>query len=284
MPRDADELLELLDLERLDDDLYRGAQMPTTRPMVFGGQVAAQALVAATRTVEEPFTAHSLHSYFLQPGDPTTPTIYDVENLRDGRSFATRRVIAQQHGRPIYAQTVNFQKAEPGLEHEEEMPDVPGPDDASVHRISTRAQEELHADQWNVADIRIVGSSAQGLEPDPLHPARQRVWLRVSSRLPDDPAAHRAAFTYLSDMTLVGAAMAPHGVSFGKGDVFVASLDHAVWFHRPFRADEWWLYDQVSPSATSGRTLVLARVFTQDGRLVASVAQEAVMRPRKGQS
>jgi len=284
MPRDADELLELLDLERLDDDLYRGAQMPTTRPMVFGGQVAAQALVAATRTVEEPFTAHSLHSYFLQPGDPTTPTIYDVENLRDGRSFATRRVIAQQHGRPIYAQTVNFQKAEPGLEHEEEMPDVPGPDDASVHPISTRAQEELHADQWNVADIRIVGSSAQGLEPDPLHPARQRVWLRVSSRLPDDPAAHRAAFTYLSDMTLVGAAMAPHGVSFGKGDVFVASLDHAVWFHRPFRADEWWLYDQVSPSATSGRTLVLARVFTQDGRLVASVAQEAVMRPRKGQS
>ena len=284
MPRDADKLLELLDLERLDDDLYRGAQMPTTRPMVFGGQVAAQALVAATRTVEEPFTAHSLHSYFLQPGDPTTPTIYDVENLRDGRSFATRRVIAQQHGRPIYAQTVNFQKAEPGLEHEEEMPDVPGPDDASVHPISTRAQEELHADQWNVADIRIVGSSAQGLEPDPLHPARQRVWLRVSSRLPDDPAAHRAAFTYLSDMTLVGAAMAPHGVSFGKGDVFVASLDHAVWFHRPFRADEWWLYDQVSPSATSGRTLVLARVFTQDGRLVASVAQEAVMRPRKGQS
>lgn len=284
MPRDAAELLELLDLERIDDDLYRGAQMPTTRPMVFGGQVAAQALVAASRTVEEPYTAHSLHSYFLQPGDPSTPTIYDVENLRDGRSFVTRRVIAQQHGRPIYAQTVNFHKTEPGLEHEEEMPDVPGPDDPSVHPISTRAQEELHADQWNVADIRIVGSSAKGLEPDPLHPARQRVWLRVSSALPDDPAAHRAAFTYLSDMTLVGAAMAPHDISFGKGDVFVASLDHAVWFHRPFRADEWWLYDQVSPSASSGRALVLARVFTQDGTLVASVAQEAVMRPRKGQS
>ena len=165
MPRDAAELLELLDLERIDDDLFRGAQMPTTRPMVFGGQVAAQALVAASRTVEEPFTAHSLHSYFLQPGDPHTPTIYDVENLRDGRSFVTRRVIAQQHGRPIYAQTVNFHKTEPGLEHEEQMPDVPGPDDASVHRISTRAQEELHADQWNVADIRIIGNSASGLEP-----------------------------------------------------------------------------------------------------------------------
>ncbi len=282
MPRDADELLRLLDLETIDDDLFRGAQMPTTRPMVFGGQVAAQALVAASRTVDEPYTAHSLHSYFLQPGDPEVPTIYDVENLRDGRSFVTRRVIAQQHGRPIYAQTVNFHRAEAGLEHEEGMPDVPGPDDPSVHAISTRAQEELHADQWDVADIRIVGNSAQGLEPDPLHPARQQVWLRVSSPLPDDPAAHRAAFTYLSDMTLVGAAMAPHGISFSKGDVFVASLDHAVWFHRPFRADEWWLYDQVSPSASNGRTLALARVFTQDGHLVASVAQEAVMRPRKG--
>ena len=281
MPRDAAELMELLDLERLDDDLYRGAQMPTTRPMVFGGQVAAQALVAASHTVEEPYTPHSLHSYFLQPGDPSTPTIYDVENLRDGRSFLTRRVIAQQHGRPIYAQTVSFHKPEPGLEHEERMPDVPGPEDPSVQRISRRTQEELRADQWQVADIGIVGSSGRGLEPDPLHPAQQRVWLRVSSPLPDDPAAHRAAFTYLSDMTLIGAAMAPHGISFGKGDVFVASLDHAVWFHREFRADEWWLYDQVSPSASSGRTLVLARVFTQDGRLVASVAQEAVLRPRK---
>jgi acyl-CoA thioesterase II len=282
MPRDADELLELLDLERIDDDLFRGQQMPTTRPMVFGGQVAAQSLVAASRTVAEPYTAHSLHSYFLQPGDPGSPTIYDVENLRDGRSFLTRRVIARQHGRPIYAQTVNFHLSEPGLEHQEPMPDVPGPDDASVRPVTHRQQEELHADQWNVADIRFVGSSASGLEPDPVHPARQRVWLRVSSPLPDDQFWHRAAFTYLSDMTLVGAAMAPHGISFGKGDAFVASLDHAVWFHRPFRADEWWLYDQVSPSASSGRTLVIARVFGQDGSLVASVAQAAVLRRRKG--
>ncbi|MFC7496247.1 MULTISPECIES: acyl-CoA thioesterase [unclassified Nocardioides] len=282
MPRDADELLELLDLERIDDDLYRGAQMPTTRPMVFGGQVAAQSLVAASRTVEGPYTAHSLHSYFLQPGDPSVPTIYDVEKLRDGRSFLTRRVIAQQHGRPIYAQTVNFHLAESGLEHQESMPDVPGPDDESVRPVTRRQQQELHADQWNVADIRLIGSSASGLEPDDRHPARQRVWLRVSSKLPDEPFFHQAAFTYLSDMTLVGAAMAPHGVSFGRGDVFVASLDHAVWFHRPFRADEWWLYDQVSPSASSGRGLVIARVFGQDGSLVASVAQEAVLRPRKG--
>lgn len=284
MPRDAEELLALLDLERIDDDLFRGAQMPTTRPMVFGGQVAAQSLVAASRTVEDRFVAHSLHSYFLQPGDPTTPTIYDVENLRDGRSFVTRRVIAQQHGRPIYAQTVNFHLEEPGFEHEESMPDVPGPDDPSVRPVSRQAQEELHADQWNVADIRFVGSSADGLDDDPAHPGRQRVWLRVSSPLPDDQFWHRAAFTYLSDMTLIGAAMAPHGISFGRGDAFVASLDHAVWFHRPFRADQWWLYDQVSPSVSSGRGLVIARVFTQDGHLVASVAQEAVLRPRKAVS
>lgn len=284
MPRDAAELVELLDLETIDDDLFRGAQMPTSRSMVFGGQVAAQSLVAASRTVAEPYTAHSLHSYFLQPGDPTVPTIYDVENLRDGRSFATRRVIAQQHGRPIYAQTVNFHLAEPGLEHAEPMPDVPGPDDASVRPISRRLQEELHADQWNVAEIRVVDASAgvPGDGPgDARHPARQRVWMRVATPLPDDQFWHRAAFTYLSDMTLVGAAMVPHGISLGRGDAFAASLDHAVWFHRPFRADEWWLYDQVSPSASSGRGLVLARVFTQAGALVASVAQETVLRPRQ---
>jgi acyl-CoA thioesterase-2 len=281
MPRDADELLALLDLERIDDDLFRGQQMPTSRPMVFGGQVAAQALVAGSRTVEAPYSAHSLHSYFLQPGDPSTPTIYDVENLRDGRSFVTRRVIAQQHGRPIYAQTINFHKDEPGLDHQEEMPDVPGPDDPAVRPVNRQVQEEMHADQWNVADIRFVGSSGRGLEPDPMHPSRQQVWLRVSSPLPDDAFWHRAAFTYLSDMTLAGAAMAPHDISFARGDAFVASLDHAVWFHRPFRADEWFLYDQVSPAATSGRALVIARVFTQDGVLAASVAQEAVLRPRK---
>lgn len=279
MPRDADDLIALLDLERIDDDLFRGGQMPTSRPMVFGGQVAAQSLVAATRTVDPAYAAHSLHSYFLQPGDPTVPTIYDVETLRDGRSFLTRRVIAQQHGRPIYAQTVNFHKDEPGFEHAEPMPDVPGPDDEGVRPVSRRLQEEMHADQWDVADMRFVDPELTGI--DEVHPGRQRVWLRVSSPLPDDPFWHRAAFTYLSDMTLVGAALRPHGISFGKGDVFVASLDHAVWFHRPFRADEWWLYDQVSPASTGGRGLVLANVFTQDGTLVASVAQEAVMRPRK---
>lgn len=280
MPRNADELVELLDLETIDDDLFRGAQMPTSRPIVFGGQAAAQALVAASRTVEPSYAVHSLHSYFLQPGDPSAPTIYDVDNLRDGRSFLTRRVIAQQHGRPIYAQTASFHKHEPGLEHEEQMPDVPDPEDCRP--VSRRTRDELHADQWSVADIRVIGSSAVGgLEDDPSRPGRQRVWLRVSSRLPDDPLWHAAAFTYLSDMTLAGATLSAHGLSFGSGEVFLASLDHAVWFHRPFRADEWWLYDQHSPSTANGRGLVLARVFQPGRGLVASVAQEAVLRPRK---
>ena len=272
MPRDADELVALLDLEKIDDDLFRGQQMPTTRPIVFGGQVAAQALVAASRTVPDEFAVHSLHSYFLQPGDPTVPTIYDVENLRDGRSFLTRRVIAQQHGRPIYAQTLNFHVHETGLEHQEAMPAVPAPEDARP--VNRGALDEEHADQWDVAEIRAIDD----LEDDPAHPARQRVWLRVSSPLPDDPFWHTAAFTYLSDMTLMGAALSAHDQSFASGEVFLASLDHTVWFHRPFRADEWWLYDQHSPAASGGRGLVLASVFSRSGELVASVAQEAVMR------
>jgi len=167
-----------------------------------------------------------------------------------------------------------------GFHHVVPMPAAPGPDECRP--AGRRAAGEEHADQWDVADIRVVGSSADGrLEADPERPARQRVWMRVSSPLPDDPFWHTAAFTYLSDMTLTGAALSAHGLSFGSGEVFLASLDHTVWFHRPFRADEWWLYDQHSPRASSGRGLVLARVFAQDGSLVASVAQEAVIRSRK---
>ncbi|MCB0896823.1 MAG: thioesterase family protein, partial [Nocardioidaceae bacterium] len=174
-------------------------------------------------------------------------------------------------------------KEEPGLEHEEPMPEVPDPEDCRP--VSRRTRDELHADQWSVADIRVIGSSAVGgLEDDPSRPGRQRVWLRVSSPLPDDPFWHAAAFTYLSDMTLAGATLSAHGLSFGSGEVFLASLDHTVWFHRPFRADEWWLYDQHSPATANGRGLVLARVFQPGRGLVASVAQEAVLRPRKASS
>jgi acyl-CoA thioesterase II len=284
VPKNADELVDLLDLERIDDNLFRGKQMPSALPRVFGGQAAAQALVAATRTVDPAYAVHSLHSYFLQPGDTQAPTIYDVENLRDGRSFATRRVLARQHGRPIYALTANFQKPEDGYDHQDLKPETIAPDDAIDARAAHRAASPDDADpmdtEWDVVDFRYVGSSADLLEPDPAHPGRQQFWLRVSSRLPRDPFQHVAAFTYLSDMTLMGAALAPHGVALGGSETLVASLDHSVWFHRPFRADEWWLYDQVSPSASGGRGLVTARVFTEDGTLVASVAQEALIRPR----
>jgi acyl-CoA thioesterase-2 len=285
VPRNAEELVELLDLERLDDNLFRGRQMPSALPRVFGGQAAAQAVVAATRTVDPAYAVHSLHSYFLQPGDTEAPTIFDVETLRDGRSFATRRVLARQHGRPIYALTANFQMPEEGYDHAEPMPDVVPPEEAVDARAASReldpGRDTTHDAEWDVVDFRYVGSSGDGLlPPDDEHPARQQFWLRVSSALPDDPFWHVAAFTYLSDMTLMGAALAPHGVRMGDPDMLIASLDHTVWFHRPFRADEWWLYDQVSPSAAGGRGLVLAKVYTRDGTLAASVAQEALLRRR----
>ncbi len=287
MPRNADELVELLDLERLDDDLFRGKQMPSVLPRVFGGQAAAQALVAASRTVDSSYAVHSLHSYFLQPGDTSAPTIFDVENLRDGRSFATRRVRAIQHGRPIYAMTANFQRTEEGFDHQEPMPDVPHPDEAIDPRAAGFADDPARDasgdSEWDVVDMRYVGTSADGRLPeDGEETARQRFWLKVSSALPDDPFWHVAAFTYLSDMTIMGAAFAPHGVQMGGPEVMIASLDHSIWFHRPFRADEWWLYDQVSPAASGSRGLVLAKVYTQDGVLGATVAQEALLRRRTG--
>ncbi len=283
MPKNSEALLALLDLETIDDNLFRGAQEPTSLPRVFGGQVAAQAAVAATRTVDPAYGIHSLHSYFLQPGDPGAPIIYDVENLRDGRSFATRRVLGRQHGRPIYALTANFQKSEPGFDHQDAMPSVPAPEDCPDARDLMSAlepdREPGTASEWDVAELRYVGSSADGrLEPDPAHPGRQRFWLRASTPLPEDPQAHVHAFTYLSDMTLPGSMLAPHDLRLGQPDLMVASLDHAVWFHRPFAADQWWLYDQVSPSASGARGLVWGRVFTADGILVATVAQEMLLR------
>src|SRR3954465_10180568 len=194
MPRNADELVELLDLERIDDNLFRGKQLPSVLPRVFGGQAAAQALVAATRTVDPAYGVHSLHSYFLQPGDTGAPIIYDVEDLRDGRSFATRRVLGRQHGRPIYALTASFQKHEEGFEHQDVMPDVPAPEDAIDARAAIREAAQDHGpgqdSEWDVVDFRYVGSSADLLPPDAAPPGRQRFWLRVSPRLPDDPLQH----------------------------------------------------------------------------------------------
>lgn len=288
MAGSADELTGILDLERLEVDLYRGAQARTERQRVFGGQVAAQAVVAATRSVDGDFTLHSLHSYFLRPGDPAVPIVYDVERIRDGRSFATRRVSARQHGRPIYYMTANFQVPEQGLEHQDRMPDVVPPEQAMPLVDLVRAQGPEHAEdwerEWSALDLRYVGISGQGLAEDPDHPALARLWARVDGRLSDDPTLQEAAFTYASDLTLLGASLVPHGMTLGSPRLVPASLDHTIWFHRPFRADEWWLYDQFSPFAGGGRGLALARVFTQSGELVATVAQEGLIRVHDGRA
>jgi len=282
VPGPADDLIKLLDLEQIDLDLHRGRQPATDRQRVFGGQVAAQALIAAVRSVDPAYAVHSLHSYFLRAGDTAVPIVYDVERLRDGRSFATRRVVARQHGRPIYYQTVNLQRAEEGLEHQDRMPAVIPPEQGVdlVELMRERSEEvaRAFAREWAALDIRYIGTSASGLPEDPLHPARAQLWIRVSGALSDDPVEHLAAFTYASDMTLLGAALVPHDLNLSSPGLQPASLDHTIWFHRPFRADEWWLYDQWSPSATGGRGLSLARVFAQDGRLVATVAQEGLIR------
>lgn len=276
------DLVALLELEDLDVDLFRGRQSETSRQRVFGGQVAAQAVAAATRSVEDRMVMHSMHSYFLRPGDTTVPIIYDVERIRDGRSFVTRRVMARQHGRPIYYMTANFQVPEDGLDHQDRMPDVPPPEQAvsmmDIARQNSPESVQEWEREWAALDVRYVGTSAMGLPPDPDHPARAQLWLRAAEPLSDDPVVHLAAFTYATDLTLLGAALTPHGIHINSSRLMPASLDHAIWFHRPFRADEWWLYDQVSPMAHGGRGLALGRVFTQDGTLVATVAQEGLIR------
>lgn len=278
-----EELMGLFDLETIDADLYRGRPVRTTRTRVFGGQVAAQALCAGIRTVDPAYTVHSMHSYFLLPGDPQVPIVYDVERIRDGRSFLTRRVAARQHGRPIYYLTANFQVPEDGLEHQDAMPEVVAPEDAidmvEMMRRGGTPEADALAKEWAALGARWVGSSQRGLPEDPVHPSRSRLWLRVEGDLGDDPTAHLAAFTYASDISLLGATLAAHPI--GPEQTQMASLDHTIWFHQPFRADEWWLYDQVSPAAHGGRGLAIGRVFTQDGSLVATVAQEGLIRPRR---
>ncbi|GGD19750.1 acyl-CoA thioesterase [Nocardioides daphniae] len=282
MAGSVEKLLALLELEQLDVDLYRGAQPDTERQRVFGGQVAGQALVAASRSADPEFDLHSLHSYFLRPGDTRVPIIYQVQRIRDGRSFETRRVVAMQHGREIYSQTTSFQRREDGFEHSDRMPEVGAPDQglSLADLAAARSEEELRhwQHEWAGLDMRHMGMSGRGLEVNPDTPAQARLWVRVDGDLPDDPAIQKAAFTYASDLTLIGATLVPHGIHINSPKLQPASLDHTVWFHRPLRADDWWLYDQVSPSASGGRGLALARVFSQTGELVATVAQEGLIR------
>ena len=279
----AARLVRLLDVERIDADLFRGAQPDSDRPRVYGGQVAAQALVAGCRTVEPGFVPHSLHSYFLLPGDYGVPIVYDVERMRESRSFATRRVVARQHGRPIYYLTLDLQRPEDGFEHQDAMPEAAPPEQGMDMLAAIRrrggAEAEALGRELAALEVRHLGTTRKGLPPHPRHPAQARMWVRIGGPLGDDPVVHLAAFTYASDVSLLGASLAAHDTDPTRTQM--ASLDHTLWFHRPFRADEWWLYDQWSPSAGGGRGLSLGRVYDESGRLVASAAQEGLIRPRR---
>jgi acyl-CoA thioesterase-2 len=279
------ELLSILDLERLETDLFRGQYPKTGWRRVFGGQVVAQALVAAMRTVPTDRPVHSLHAYFLLPGDPRTPIVYEVERLRDGQSFTTRRVKAIQNGRAIFATTVSFQIAEDGFAHRPAMPAVPGPEGLLTGReIAAEAGLALpeaiaaYFARPRPIDLRPVDLRRyRGGEPrEPVF----NVWLRAAAALPDDDALHRAVLAYASDMTLLDVSLIPHGRSVFDPQVQAASLDHALWFHGPVKADEWLLYAQDSPAASGARGFARGQIFDRSGRLVASVAQEGLIRPR----
>jgi acyl-CoA thioesterase-2 len=278
----VDELLRMLDLEELDTNLYRG-RSPQVGPMrVYGGQVAGQALVAAGRTADPERAVHSLHGYFVRPGDREHPIVYSVESIRDGHSFSVRRTVALQHGKPIFLMSASFHRPEEGLDHATEGPDdVPPPD-----RVPTMAERLARYPErlgfWAKAtrpiDVRYIGEPGWVRRGDRPRQPQQRVWMRFDGKLPDDPLIHACALTYASDLTLLDAVLSVHGEVWGPGGVVGASLDHALWFHRPFRADEWFLYDCTSPSASDARGLATGRLFDASGRHIASAVQEGLLR------
>ncbi|MGH3156295.1 MAG: acyl-CoA thioesterase [Streptosporangiaceae bacterium] len=282
-----DDLIDLLDLEQIEADIFRGRSPDEHRQRVFGGQVAGQALVAAGRTVPADRPVHSLHAYFIRPGDPTVPLVYIVDRTRDGRSFTTRRVSCIQHGKTIFTLSASFHHPEPGPEHSIAMPEVPPPDSVTptVERLEklfgpldVRTQRMVRD---NPVELRFAGPLTMEAERDPsLRTTESMVWLRVNGELPDDPLLHVCLMTYASDMTLLDSVLLAHGLSWMDGQTMGASLDHAMWFHRPFRADQWLLYSQESPVASDARGLARGEVFTAAGDLVVSVVQEGLIRSR----
>jgi acyl-CoA thioesterase II len=270
-----DSLVELLDLEQIEANIFRGRSPSDWRQRVFGGQVAGQALVAAGRTVPADRPVHSLHAYFIRPGDPAVPIVYLVDRVRDGRSFTTRRVSAIQHGKTIFTLSASFHIDEPGLSHGAPMPAVP-----PAESIAPVGHEFFAG---NPIDLRFVGppvfTAADPAVADPaLATGHSLVWLRADGELPDDPLLHVCLMTYVSDLTLLDTVLRRQGISWSDGQISGASLDHAMWFHRPFRADRWLLYDQESPAAAGARGLARGQVFTNQGELVVSVVQEGLIR------
>jgi acyl-CoA thioesterase-2 len=279
------ELIEILDLEQLDLNLFRGRSPQSGWQRVFGGQVIGQALVAATRTVEGR-SAHSMHAYFLLGGDPKVPIIYDVDRIRDGKSFTTRRVTARQHGRAIFSMLVSFQTDEDGLEHQVEMPAVPPPEslpsDAEMREkllpMMPDSVREYYARERPIELRPVEFDRYLGKK----HPdGKFHVWIRATNKLPDDPAIHQCALAYASDFTLLDTSLVPLGRTLFEKDFMAASLDHALWLHRPFRADDWLLYAQDTPNLHGSRGFARGLIFKRDGTLVASVAQEGLVRLRR---
>ena len=283
MPAALEQLLAILDLEDLEVNLFRGRSPREKRLRVFGGQVAGQALVAACRTVERG-RVHSLHAYFLRPGDVRAPIIYQVDRLRDGHTFATRRVVAIQHGQAIFAFSASFQPEENGPDHQTAMP--PAPDPEGLPPYLERIEPFLprmppHMRAWLTRDRPIEFRPVD--EPDPFgertRPPRHMTWVRTNGALPDDPVIHQVIVAYASDMSLLDTAAMPHGIAWNDPTYMMASLDHALWFHRSFRADDWLLYATESPSAHGARGFAIGHFYTRTGQLVASVAQEGLIRP-----
>jgi acyl-CoA thioesterase-2 len=284
MSEAVSKLLQILDLEGIEENIFRGRSPQAGWQRVFGGLVIAQALVASARTVEGR-APHSLHGYFLLPGDPSVPIIYEVDRIRDGKSFTTRRCNAIQHGRAIFSMSASFHRKEPGLEHSRPMPKAAPPDELPseaelLEKYGEAIPEALRRYLSRERPIEMRPVDTSRYERHEAGPLEQNVWLRASGRLPDDPAVHRAMLAYLSDVTLLDAVLSAHGRSVMDGSLQVASLDHALWFHRPFRADEWLLYAQDSPSSEGARGFARGLIYSLDGRLVASVAQEGLIRPR----
>ncbi|MHB1877545.1 MAG: acyl-CoA thioesterase [Streptosporangiaceae bacterium] len=278
-----DAVVKLLDLEQIELDIFRGrSPAGERRQRVFGGQVAGQALVAAGRTVPEDRPVHSLHAYFIRPGDPAVPLIYLVDRVRDGRSFTTRRVSAVQHGKTIFALSASFHHPEPGVLHARPMPQVPGPEElpstaSRMEEIFGPAATEFTRN--NPIDIRHVGPLTFEAVKDPsMRTTHSMAWLRADGELPDDSLLHVCMMTYASDMTLLDSVLLANGLSWADGKTVGASLDHAMWFHRPFRADRWLLYAQESPIAAGARGLARGELYTREGDLVVSVMQEGLIR------
>jgi acyl-CoA thioesterase II len=284
----VDDLIAILDLERLGNNRFRGVSPQVGWSRIYGGLVVAQALVAAMRTAPQGFAPHSLHAYFILPGNPALPISYETENLRDGRSFATRRVVARQDGTAIFALSASFHTAEDGFDHQAAMPEAPHPDTLMSDKQLAAAYEDRLPENITRYFLR-----DRPIELKPVNPAKylrvkptaeeiahptQRVWFRTAQKLPDDPALHAAFIAYASDMTLLDTAMVAHGKSVFDGDIQPASLDHAMWLHRAGRADDWLLYAQDSPSSSAGLGLARGMIFDLKGRLVASVAQEGLIR------